>query len=196
MRASSAPGRPPERPKGLLAFYVFTGMALLLFVAFYFAWTPIRALHYERQLIKKCSSEHNMMKTVVHWNMHPDILERLPGWQEANRLVALGTPASAAVERLLRSDNEAVRGTVTAAVMSREARWTMPILLSIIRDNTGPGVSSGALMAARKLAGLNYFLLKPEEFEMSHSQVAKQWRKELLDWWESEGKANYGRGLE
>jgi len=49
-------GRSPKsemgRRKGLVGFYVGMGAVLALVVTFYFAWTPLRALYWEREVRK------------------------------------------------------------------------------------------------------------------------------------------------
>jgi hypothetical protein len=166
----------PGGRKGLLAFYVGTGVVFLLFAGSYFAWTPVWVRYYEWQIVRERDARYSSHLLMQHMR------EREAA---ATALVDIGQPAGPAVERLLLGDQGV---WVHNAVCKSHAAWTLPLLIRVAR-NGEMGSASAAITTAGLLAGRDFTIRR----RMSGKDELKERSARLFAWWEREGKAKYGR---
>lgn len=156
----------PRKRKGLLAFYVSTGFLALLFVAFYFAWTPLRVWYREREVLKA-----------------PDADIRPPRVDAARKLADIGPASYPAFKRLFHDHNAEYRCAAVLALRKPDDAWALPLLAEVAQDPRTDGdrvfAAAFAAVSAERILGMDFDRQRP-----------------FLSWWQREGKAKYGRDSE
>ena len=188
---------PAPRSRRMLAFYASTGVVLALFVGAWFAWTPLRIWYWHRN-VRQSKTE------VILFDKEQPITWSTERVDAATRLVRLGQAAGPALDRLLRSEDRGVRRDVFAGIGNSSAAWTIPIVIAACRREKDSRVGAMGLAAAGVLTGREPL---PSDYAeagtglgqvhegMGPSPVRYSERlRDLLAWWEREGKAKYGRG--
>ncbi len=166
-------------------------------VGFYFAWTPLRIWYWEREVRRRGWS------SVTTEGPGPDgtWVRKTPRINAARELLRLGPAAEPAVRRLLEVDDDGDRlpEDVLHAFSRREDKWALPLLIEIAGDKNSY-VYYGAIYAAERVTRRKFFPPVRHINELSGWGAARRWReqarKNLLDWWEKEGRAEYGRDAE
>ena len=177
----------PKKRKGLLAFYVATGFLALLFVGFYFAWTPLRVLYWERKVRTKPRSSSGNPQGAVVQDSDARVLAAI-------KLAKLGTAARSAFRRLLNSPDMGVRTAALFGLRDSQPSWALPLLVEVCSDKD-QAVVCHALWAAEDICGRQFG--PAQEFgPRGNDAPLKAARRNFLDWWNREGKAKYGRGVE
>ncbi len=200
------------RRKGLVGFYVGMGAVLALVVTFYFAWTPLRALYWEREVRKVFPPPPK--RAVCRWggrgfvattNFPNEEILILTYEQAAERpvgeLVSLGPAAEPALRRLLALSR--ARKSVLVLLGKRGARWALPLVVEhLAAPDEDPGAGAAAVYAAERFSGEAFFPRRPATGKKTFVPVMPEpdnvarARRAVLDWWEREGRARYGRGGE
>ncbi len=186
----------PKKRKGMLGFYIGLGAVALLLVGFYFSWTPLRVWYWERE-VRRSPSGNNFR---VEWPDWP-ITSMGPRGEAARRLVDIGPVARFAVRRLLAEKDFELRLDVVVAFRKEEHAWGVPLLVEAGSDERIENlmIAEYAIMATGHICGQQFFPVTRNIMdEGSEFQIARvqEGRKALRVWWEKEGKAKYGRGVE
>ena len=161
---SGAGGPPVKTRSGMLAFYISTGVALVLLVAGYFAWTPLRIAYLEEQVLRHKSTGEGMAFAV--------------------HLVRMGPQASEALRRLISHDDREVRWCAGSGMDIAGGDWWASLAVGASQDKDDY-VADQSLGALWRLSGESFCPQYPK---------APQDVPAMLKWWEREGKAKYGRG--
>lgn len=183
-------GQPVDEPKkftrrggrrGLLAFYVATGVALALVVGGGLAWTPLRIAYFEHK-VRSCSGP------VVKMAHGP--LSCMPErCKAAESLIRMGPVTRPALARLLQEPDPMLRGDIILACSQTQDWWWMPLVIQAVEAETkDEDFLLKIMLVTGGLTGKSIIAQRTGE------SLGQAHRRELLDWWESEGKAKYGRG--
>lgn len=166
----------PPRSRSLLWFYLALGLVAGLAVFAAWIWKPLRAAHWERRV--RAAYERGDVKA---------------GADALDKLEALGPAARGAFGRLLAPNGAWYRGQIAQLAGRRENKWLLPVLVRLVREDRDPAPVYLALAAAESMSGKIFldrdFLPRTRE----QGSAVAQGRDKLLDWWEREGRAKYGR---
>ncbi len=190
----------PKKRKGLLAFYVATGFLALLFVGFYFGWTPLRVSYWERGVLRKAPADGLVEQLKASSNIFtarsgsatPLVLEQIDGLPEALNLVDAGPRAGGALGRLLQASDREVRGVTSLALEMRKPPWVLPLVMQAV-ESKDVDIALNAVFTAQRLTDED-FGLDAASGSIEDRKLLPDARKRLLAWWEREGKAKYGSG--
>jgi hypothetical protein len=200
---------PEKRRRGMLAFYVSTGVALVLLVAGYFAWTPLRIWYWERTLMNYVQAMP-ADRPVSFSVRRPDgsrvlIGTAKEGTNTLEKLLEVGPAAAPALERVIASLSADRQMRVMHCLAETDEAWTVRALVSSVR-NGKHYLAMDALDAAERLTGQVFFpkgrrSVPPPNPPIKDCVVGravdaaevKEGRKNFLAWWNREGKAKYGR---
>ena len=196
-----------KKRKGMLGFYVLTGVALALFGSFYFAWTPLKVRYWERELTRFFEStaggrsgyaitQNSGVPTTVSCGTR--------NTRALSKLLEIGPPARSALERTCASF-PSQRSLIIGYLGCPQGMWTFPLVIEAACEQDSL-VAVSAVDAAERLSGQSFFPKGPRMVrskpgpgamsrEIGDSELAAA-RKNLLDWWEREGKAKYGSSTE
>jgi hypothetical protein len=183
-----------RRRKGLLAFYVGTGVVVLVLVGFWFAWTPLKVWYWERQVRRAPGASYTAGPD--GWKIALD----LPRTQAARALADLGPSSEMAFRRLLNSRNSKLNGYVLKALNRPEDSWALPMLVDIAKHEDLE-LAEDAIYAAQRIAGESFFPPQKGTGDISDIPLGgirkpkgvEPARVRLLAWWNREGRARYGR---
>jgi hypothetical protein len=158
----------------MLAFYISTGLVVALFVAGYFAWTPLRVWYLERRIRSMYSGSIEDVRMF-----------------EFRKLANCGPQAYRSFERLVNRSPD-LRWSAMRALRKPADSWALPLVVESANSAQFETVHA-ALIAAKRITGKNFV---PWTDRFPSMPDPGPHRKRLLAWWESEGKAKYGRGGE
>jgi len=202
---SPNPG-PPARPhsKRMRAFCVATGVALSLFALFYFAWTPVRVRYSAwrvdrntpfvrpKRATTPAEERDYLRKGLLAFRADPEAFFRdCPEAKHIIYLMEAGPAARSTWRRFLRSSR--LGNTAMLALAAGESTWAMPMLIELAQDDDKE-TAWHALITADLLVGNDRILGPTVKDQPEESRVAC--RRRLLEWWQREGKAKYGREAE
>lgn len=119
----------PEKRKGLLTFYVVTGVVVALLVGSYFAWTPLKVLYWEKKTIEATTGHMIIQRRPGDGTVYFTALPEAP-----RRLAAIGKPAQGALERLLAHDDPGIRLACVQALGEARAKWAVSLMKGALGD--------------------------------------------------------------
>jgi hypothetical protein len=164
-----------KRRRGLLGFYISTGVVVTLFVACYFAWTPLRVWYWERKV-------RNARRDYVVGVGPSTIWMLTPRADAAKRLAALGPSARPAFQRLLSQGEMLDQVQLSAVLRDTRSVWALPLLVAVVRNEDPLYIIPTGLHIDEMAEGA------PAATSASSPEQA---RTMILTWWEREGKAKY-----
>jgi hypothetical protein len=180
-----------KKRKGMLLFYVSTGLLAFLFVGFYFAWTPLQVWYWERQVLRR---DVNAIEATSSSFYEPSVL------RAARKLVEFGPAARSALRRLLHSSAPLRRTYMLAALDSPKHDWALPIVIQEIQQPSEYDLY-GPIRTVEKLTGRRFTVpavqgLPRGAMPRPHTpEELKVARRDILLWWKREGKAKYGKAI-
>jgi hypothetical protein len=163
-----------RRRRGLLGFYIVTGVVLASFVGGWLARTPLQVAYYEWR--SNGEFKEAWAKHAKNAGSATQFDAKLPS---LTSLVELGPPALPALRRLLADDSTRglgsgeLRRQVFIRLTSRDAIWAITLAV----EHADSPDETLVVMAAEQMTGLSF------------SQEAS----DLASWWELRGKSKYGR---
>ncbi len=200
-----------KKRKGLLAFYVGTGVVALLFVGFYFAWTPLRIWYHERELTRYLQDVTKQSGWYLYshrggYITSPGRKGPTPRTRALAHLMAMGTEARPAIARCFRAAPPWMRVVLLDFLQFHHEPWTLPIVVEHANGKER-AVALKAMDTAEQLAQQSFYPAGPRWVPYKGKgggrtgrditeEELRGARKNLLDWWNREGRAKYGRGLE
>jgi hypothetical protein len=153
---------PPSHGRSLVAFYVTTGAATLLFLMGIWLWVPASVWYWEREVRVAYKGEKILA---------------------ARRLASMGPVAFAAFRRLLRNEDPLVQDAALWGLDSRECGWAFPLIIEAAQSPDA-SVALSAILLAERLASRSFGARdSPQDLPGS--------RDRLLNWWEQEGKTEF-----
>ena len=202
-----SPKEPAKRSKRMLGFYIAMGVVALLLVAFYFTWTPLKVWYWERELrsfLAESARERSWYAgmelpaegtVVIHFGK-----KETPA---LGKLLRAGPIAWPALKRIFDGLQTRQRADFFGCLRDSEERWPLQLAVSAAEDERGK-VLTEALDAAESLTNESFF---PKGRRWTKSfrggaardidqEELKRARIAFLSWWEREGRAKYGRGVE
>lgn len=186
-----------EKKKGrsLAGFYIGLGVAAALLLGGWFAWTPLRIGYYEWRIVKTYPKD-GAESVLADWIMHStrdrnSEPTELKGYCWARSLVDIGPQSRPTLERLLRSENPIVRRMVVIALGRSKQPWAMALLVEASRD-TNIDVAWRAVYFAGTITDQSFF--REGTYSGDPWAPLRAARRSLLNWWEREGRAEYGDG--
>ena len=184
---------PVKKRRGMVAFYVATGVACLLLVGFYFAWTPLRVWYWEREVHHRESSRLKRTPSGV-------VINRATISDAARELVRIGPRAAHALKRLLQEEGENhLRLDVLDGIRGEDVPWVAPLLVGLLR--TSQHSEARVTVQIMEQCSGRQFMPPPARGRIENlagstwgkDERVEEGRKNALVWWEKEGKAKYGR---
>jgi hypothetical protein len=170
---------PAEKKRSLLGFYIAMGVMAALFVAGYFAWTPLRVLYMERQVMQ-ASSFPGIGGLGV----------KTARQEKAEELARLGPVTYHAFARLLKAEHPGDQMVVLHALAETKSTWALPLFAEYIQSpGRKPLFAAVAAGDTETMVGKQFMLHKSTGTD---NQLYKETRRRFLVWWEREGKAKYG----
>jgi hypothetical protein len=184
----------PDQPqakkrKGLLAFYVGTGVVALLIVGFYFARTPLKLWYLQHKAMGILGDSTPKGTRDPYWD------DYLPCVRE---IVEVGPAAVPALCRVIKAvPHDTNRAYVIDFVQIEDSRdmlrmrtWLLEVFYVMARDDKSRFVQLKAIVRAESVARRSF--APPDSKSYSEKAHLDFSRKNFLDWWEREGKAKYG----
>ncbi len=178
----------PRKHRGLVVFYIGMGVVLLLFASGWLASGPLRAWYWERE--------------VRLWMP----MQGLTGGENPHvrpvvKLIAVGPPARAAVERLFRENDTALSIYLTVQLRDPKNTWALPALVERV-GRRGQFDDFDLLDTVEVISKRNFHEgLGKKTFSTTGIPLTvwgaadkEEARRRILDWWEAEGRAKYGSG--
>lgn len=190
---------PSTRKKGrsLVGFYIGLAIAVLLALGVWSAWTPVRVWYWERAF--HSADLEGWMDARGGWapdrsGFFPEDLRFSSGKVEAaEKLAAIGPAARPAVRRLLASGDRHVRANALCGVGKARAVWAIPEVVELCRHERGLLLIQRAFDT---ISSLTDYKMTGGGIDIPEGEYFQAERQRLLNWWEREGRAKYGRAGE
>jgi len=159
---------PPRPRRGMLGFYVAGFVFLGLVGLCAWLWTPIRILYWETKVTRAGAEGDGYSASAA-----------------AVELVRIGPAARPAIRRLLRSATPGLRWDMLTGIRDANQKWVVAEVVDSCRDEQDGKILGFAASVMRHLVGITL---------SARSEETAALRRQILDWWEREGKAKYGEG--
>ena len=177
----------PRKEPSLTGFYIVTAIVAALVGLGVWLWTPLKIAYWERQA-REYRGELVRVGgpgTSLYAYKAPSDLKAIDAF---DKLARVGPRAAPAFRRLLRHPVSQVRGFALVALISPKASWALPLIVEASADQD-PEVAGFAVFVAEQIAGQTFS--KRDRYQPVFPMDVSEGRKNLLDWWEREGRAKY-----
>jgi len=191
--------QPAKQGRSLTGFYIALGVAAVLVGLGAWLWTPLRVLYWERELRRNAP--------IVSESESGYSLYRVPGssgytplsvhtqLRAARRLADIGPAAYASFNRLLNGSDGPLALQALVVLDEPKDSWALPL---VIHAASGKDAEKTLLATtvAQKLTNRRFYPVLPdtEPPRRPTEEEVAQAQRNLLDWWEREGKVKYGEG--
>jgi hypothetical protein len=186
--------QPAKHGRSLTGFYIALGVVAVLVGLGAWLWTPLRVLYWEREVRRTAPiPSENLVPGPRGFD--PRFVG--PRVQAARRLADIGPAAYASFNRLLNGSDDLLAIQVLSALGEPRDSWALPLIVHAASGKDAEK-TPWAIGVAQNITDRKFYPARPDTGQprpppLTEEDVA-QGQRNLLDWWEREGKAMYGEG--